>query len=151
LGATNANGLITVRSFTSALAPRWTSSLQTRAGAIGDIVVTNAGQIAATSNVTLIGTSTLTLVGTNTLQSLNFNNVGGLNVPTANVGTLLNIGGGTINAIGDSPGSTSLITGGTLNFGTSAPVPNVTTNLANKVTADLAIASVIALGGRNSE
>ncbi len=129
----------------------------------GDLVVnnatvtmtTNAGQIATSSNVTMMGSGTLTFGGAaaaiNTIQSLTFNNNGGRTNPSVAIGTglFLNIGGGTINAIGDNPGTVSTISGGTLNFGTSAPVLNVTTNLPNKVTADLLISSVIANDATN--
>ncbi|WP_166442612.1 autotransporter-associated beta strand repeat-containing protein [Phragmitibacter flavus] len=115
---------------------------------------TNAGQIAATSDVSLIGSSTLTFVGAaNTINRLNFNNVGGRTNPVvnsaANASSILNIGSGLITAIGDSPTTVSTIaspSGGTLtlNFGTTAPELNITTNLPNKVTTDLLISAVIA-------
>ena len=110
---------------------------------------TNAGQIATTSNVTVVGTGTLNLVGaSNTLQSLTFNNIGGSTLnstPTVTGGTDLVIGSGGIKAVGDNPGSVALISSPTLKFVNAASaVIDVSSNLADKVTADLVISSVIA-------
>ena len=86
----------------------------------------NTVTITSGSGVTA-GTNTMNFLVNNSLTNLTFNNTGGFTAPTLTIAGLLNLPNGAITASSTNPSSTSLVTGGNIDFGNVAS-PTITVN-----------------------